>query len=159
MTKVKVRLSASVKNDLIQLVENNYKYEICGILIGKFEDRIWDVTNQVYDQKNVVSSKIGTVRSTKNVWDDLNITALQNNDVDYIGEWHTHIVDMTQPSNTDMVSMMSIIGDKYYGAPKKVLLLIITADLEFHFWHFDTDNVYRCKSGILVNNSLENTLK
>jgi len=48
--------------------------------------------------------------------------------VDYVGEWHSHPLDLRWPSQADTDQVIAILGDRSYNLPDGILTPIITID-------------------------------
>ena len=103
------------------------KNEVCGILVGlRKNSRELIVTHAIIDEDPPESWAGGVVRATFNVYPELSRIVSAHKDIDYIGEWHSHVNGFKTPSTLDHQTMIGILKDPGYGNLEEVLLLIAT---------------------------------
>ncbi len=101
--------------------------ESCGVLIGKkLNKQKYSLTNIIHDNKPIDPSKFGVTRNTKNVYPYVNaIVENSEDDIDYIGEWHSHLNGNCNYSNIDLISMRELMRDPDYKFPVFLILIIL----------------------------------
>jgi len=101
--------------------------EVCGVLIGKkIDKKKFKITNIVYDDNPIDPTSFGVTRNTENVY--IYVKEIVENsyeDVDYIGEWHSHLFGKCDFSSLDVESIRYIMEDQDYQKPNYLILLII----------------------------------
>lgn len=105
---------------LNELFKNYNGYEIGGVLLGKAINEDIIITNIIYNiDKNKLKSDIyiRNISDLKHIMTDIIVKS--NYDVDYIGEWHTHINLSTMYSNIDKKTMNELNED----FPELILLI------------------------------------
>ena len=121
----------------IQFLNNLYAeykdYEIGGVLLGKRIKEDMLITNIIF---NVDIKKLSRNKYTRNIlgMKDIMIDIIEksNYEVDYIGEWHTHIGISTMFSSIDRNAMTELNED----FPELVLLIKGKVDIStFLFSH------------------------
>lgn len=102
------------------------KTEICGIIVGKkLSENIFEITDLIEDCDSLKNpSPSGVIRYTKNIINPLEDSIQTNNNIDWIGEWHTHPKGKCEPSLLDIQTMISLLEDPDYGNPCEVVLII-----------------------------------
>ncbi|WP_179236493.1 Mov34/MPN/PAD-1 family protein [Sedimentibacter hydroxybenzoicus] len=95
-------------------------YEIGGVLLGKKVNEDILITNIIFNVDVEKLSRNKYVRNILGIKDVMiDIIEKSNYEVDYIGEWHTHIGISTVFSNIDRKAMIELIED----FPELVLLI------------------------------------
>ena len=101
--------------------------ESCGVLIGKRLNKYeFFLKHIVYDDKPINPSKSAITRNTRNVYPYVK-TIVENSteDIDYIGEWHSHLYGYCRYSNIDLISMRELMKDPDYKFPIFLILIIL----------------------------------
>ncbi len=124
----------------------NGNYERGGILIGKFTRQNSIISHVVEDKSSLNTSFASFTRKTKGIWNVLNNIVKNFPDYDYIGEWHTHPINVPSiPSKIDVETMFSILGAKEYGYPTKLILLIASPSDKIRAWIFEENTFLEAK--------------
>ncbi len=120
-----LRISEKLRSELFSSIKDDQN-EHCGVLVGKREGEMtYLVTYVVRDDKPIKQSPFGIIRNTKSVYKQINSIVMNDQDrIDYIGEWHSHIFGSGQYSGIDVLGMRSLINDPSYNAFPAFVLVI-----------------------------------
>lgn len=120
-----VEIDSNVLNDIFLECKKSSDYETGGILIGNYSD---DMRNAVIRSisKAPIDSRSGKAsfkRGIKGLIDILNKKWDESGEY-YLGEWHFHPNNSSQPSGTDVRQMKELSRNKRLKCPEPVLLII-----------------------------------
>ena len=155
--KYKTKFAIKVPLNIFETIIDTTKEAIvekCGVLVGYRSNREYFVTHIIEDQMTTDKSPLGVTRTTKGVWNELNLIAKDHYLSDYIGEWHTHISGRPVPSCVDIHTMNTLLTSVYYSFLDKIILAIGTPEKGLAFWIFSLGN-FRIKMGKLMYRVLE----
>jgi len=102
--------------------------EVCGVLIGKkVKRRKYLITSVIYDNSPISPSPYRVTRNTKNIFPDVNADVInsKHNEVDYIGDWHSHPNSFSKYSIIDKMTMISMLSDPDYYFLEDIVLMIV----------------------------------
>jgi [CysO sulfur-carrier protein]-S-L-cysteine hydrolase len=128
---MQIHLPKSIAKKISRALYKAGDREIGGILMGEYlAPGLYRITNLT------IQTQGGTVasfwRSPFSVLDSLQVffqkTGNQFTRFNYLGEWHSHPLYSTIPSNTDRKTMWEIISDPDVGANFAVLLIVRLGD-------------------------------
>jgi integrative and conjugative element protein (TIGR02256 family) len=100
--------------------------ETGGILMGFHNGRDILVTKASDAGPNAQRSRCGCLRDTAFCQQELDEEHAKSG-ADYIGEWHTHVVDLRGPSHGDLQTLSGIVLDDDYVLPSFAMLLVIVS--------------------------------
>lgn len=123
--KKKAYIPRAIFNDLINLSLKS-DVEECGIFLGVFERGNIIINDIVQDKENQFGTSFSTIRQTKNIYIDYRLIIDENQEIDYVGEWHTHSAGNSNPSFVDLKMMEFLLNHPKYGHPKELILGIIS---------------------------------
>lgn len=98
--------------------------ETGGILIGFHAGKDIRIVKASDAGPNARRSSCGFLRDTsycQAILDQEHATS----GADYVGEWHTHIIDLPRPSEGDLLTLARIILDPDYEFPSFCMILVI----------------------------------
>ncbi len=117
------------KNEIIKIFKliKGKSNESCGVLIGYRRNKYeFFLTHIIHDDKPINPSKSGISRNTRNVYPYVkNVVENSTEDIDYIGEWHSHLYGNCRCSNIDSKSMKELMEDPDYKFPVFLILIIL----------------------------------
>ncbi|MHA1378650.1 MAG: Mov34/MPN/PAD-1 family protein [Candidatus Helarchaeota archaeon] len=128
MTKQQLVIPMQIREDLWEKASINVN-EICGVLIGKkLNKQKFQITHAVFDDKSINPSPFSVTRNTKNLYPLVKeiVENSKENEIDYIGDWHSHPNSTCKYSYIDYNSMKSILSDPDYYFLEEVILIIIS---------------------------------
>ncbi|GEM_PF-3898954 len=130
---MKVLISRTNIQFLNNLYEEYKNYEIGGVLLGKRIKEDMLITNIIFNVDIEKLSRNKYIRNISGIKDIMiDIIEKNNYEVDYIGEWHTHIGISTMFSSIDRKAMTELNED----FPELVLLIKGKFDIStFLFTH------------------------
>lgn len=139
MTKLKKKVS--ITNSLyknLNEISKKSKIEECGIFLGNFKGKKFEIKRIVQDNENLFGSGNSTIRQTKNIYKEYQKIINEDNTIDYIGEWHTHPIEYAIPSHFDNIAMNFLLNHPKYSSPKELILGIISPidGLRTFLYHF-----------------------
>jgi integrative and conjugative element protein (TIGR02256 family) len=98
--------------------------ETGGILMGFHEGRNIRVVKASDAGPNARRSSCGFLRDTSYCQAALNEEYARSG-ADYVGEWHTHVIDLRGPSNGDLGTLAGLVLDTDYSFPSFSMLLVV----------------------------------
>jgi integrative and conjugative element protein (TIGR02256 family) len=98
--------------------------ETGGVLIGFHEGKDIRVVKASDAGPNAQRSACGFLRDTAYCQGMLDREHSLSG-ADYVGEWHTHVIDLPHPSEGDLLTLASIILDPDYNFPSFSMLLVV----------------------------------
>jgi integrative and conjugative element protein (TIGR02256 family) len=96
--------------------------ETGGILMGFHDGDDISVVRASDAGLNARRSACGFLRDTKHCQAVLDAEHARSG-ADYVGEWHTHVIDLPRPSEGDLATLAGIILDQDYGFPSFAMML------------------------------------
>ncbi|QEE15276.1 Mov34/MPN/PAD-1 family protein [Promethearchaeum syntrophicum] len=126
MKRKKLQFSTEIIHQLFAEIKNE-RVENCGALIGKqIDSTLFRVTNYVKDDKPIFQSRFNIQRNTNNLYHLINeIVKKKEEEVDYIGEWHSHPNSSCIYSQIDFLTMNMMINDPDYSFLNEIILFIV----------------------------------
>ncbi|MDD4594834.1 MAG: Mov34/MPN/PAD-1 family protein [Methanobacteriaceae archaeon] len=141
---MKILISKTNVQLLNKLYDDYYNYEIGGVLLGKIFGKDISITDIVY---NINRDKLNQNKYVRKVSDIKNIMmdtiVKSNHEIDYIGEWHTHIGLNSMYSSVDKKAMNELNED----FPE--LILLIKSKVKISTFLFTRDNIKKIKIKVL----------
>ena len=101
--------------------------ETGGILIGHHKGRDIHVVKATDAGPGATRSRCGFLRDTLYCQGVLN-REFEKTGADYLGEWHTHVLDLPRPSEGDLRTLAAIMLDPDYQFPSFAMILAIVLD-------------------------------
>jgi integrative and conjugative element protein (TIGR02256 family) len=98
--------------------------ETGGILMGHHMGRDILVTRATDAGPDARRSRCGFLRDTEYCQKVLN-KEFASSGADYLGEWHTHVIDLPRPSRGDLQTLVGIILDPDYNFPSFAMFLAV----------------------------------
>jgi integrative and conjugative element protein (TIGR02256 family) len=98
--------------------------ETGGILVGHHVGRDILVIRATDAGPGARRSQCGFLRDTKYCQEILN-NEFSASGADYIGEWHTHVIDLQRPSRGDLQTLAAIVLDPDYIFPSFAMILAV----------------------------------
>ena len=115
-------MSLEVLRFIEELTRRGSHKETGGILIGFHDGNDIRIIRASDGGPNAKRSKCGFLRDTKFCQAVLDQEHAASGG-DYVGEWHTHVVDLPRPSDGDLATLAGIILDPDYGFPSFSMIL------------------------------------
>jgi len=122
-----------ISNELVKKMldfSSKPKNEVCGVLIGKEKkpNHLF-ITNIILDKNSLNISRFSVTRNTKGLYPRVKYTVEIStvNDVDFIGDWHSHPNSTTMYSYIDYHSMMAMLNDPDYYFLDSIVLIIVSS--------------------------------
>ncbi len=119
-------ISKFLYNGLVKISKSS-EIEECGIFLGCYDDFKFEIKKYVQDNVNQFGTGSFTIRQTKNIYDEYQEIINEDNSIDYIGEWHTHLTGTASPSHFDNKAMKFLLNHPKYSYPKELILGIINS--------------------------------
>jgi integrative and conjugative element protein (TIGR02256 family) len=120
-----VEIDSNLLNDIFIECKKSSDYETGGILIGNYSD---DMRNAVIRSisKAPIDSRSGKASFKRGVKGLINLLDKKWNESGeyYLGEWHFHPNNSSQPSGTDIRQMKELCKNKRLKCPEPILLII-----------------------------------
>jgi integrative and conjugative element protein (TIGR02256 family) len=107
-----------------QLARDRTGKETGGILIGFHDGKDIRVVKATDEGPNAQRSTCGFLRDTRYCQTILGQEHAASG-ADYVGEWHTHVIDLPRPSGGDLLTLARIILDPDYNFPSFSMILAI----------------------------------
>ena len=123
--------------DLYRYASNTDKEE-CGILIGKkIEEHTFTITNVIHDENPIDQTLFGITRNTNKMYQPINKIVEQSDDnIDFIGDWHSHPNWSCMYSLIDYKSIQIMLKDPDYFFLDEIILIIVKPPNEFAAYLF-----------------------
>jgi integrative and conjugative element protein (TIGR02256 family) len=114
---------------MLEIAQSSPNKETGGILMGIHRGRDIIVSKVTDAGPNARRSACGFLRDTDYCQAAL-VTEFAASGVDYVGEWHTHVVALPRPSPGDLATLASIILDPDYHLPSFTMALgVVSRDV------------------------------
>lgn len=135
----KYSIEISKKNlELLFLYANSSSKEVCGVLIGKKIKRYkFQITHIVFDSDSYDQSSFGVIRNTSSLYPKVReLIQIVDNNIDYIGDWHSHVKSSCGYSFKDYCSMCSLLKNQDYNFLDEIFLIIINQYMKIRVFVF-----------------------
>jgi integrative and conjugative element protein (TIGR02256 family) len=120
----KLSIQAEVLAFIERTAATDPSAETGGILLGFHNGRNIRIVKASEAGPNAKRSSCGFLRDTQYCQQVLNEEHALSG-ADYVGEWHTHVIDLPRPSEGDLVTLTGIILDRDYNFPSFSMILAI----------------------------------
>ena len=125
--KYKLEISKFLVNKLIDF-SSKTNNEVCGVLIGKeIKCNHIIITDVILDKNSLNASRFSVTRNTKGLYPNVKEIVRNSvyNDVDFIGDWHSHPFGTSLYSFIDYYSMNAMLNDPDYYFLNSIVLIIV----------------------------------
>lgn len=119
-------LSLKIENKFLEYIYSKaldaYPNEVGGMLAGRYENKNSAIVETIIMPKVLSGTPSEFVRNTaglEELWYKLN-----NEGIEYLGEWHTHPNGSTHYSRTDLNAMREIVRDENVSILNPILLIL-----------------------------------
>ena len=120
-----------ISKEIIGFIEataaGSTQVETSGILIGFHHGKNIRVTRATDAGPEARRSQCGFLRDTSYCQLELN-KEFSLSGADYVGEWHTHVIDLPRPSSGDLRTLSQIVSDPDYSFSSFAMILVVTRD-------------------------------
>jgi integrative and conjugative element protein (TIGR02256 family) len=120
----KLMISAEVASFIERTAAQSPNTETGGILIGHHIGRDIRVKRATDAGPSARRSQCGFLRDTEYCQKILN-EEFAASGADYLGEWHTHVIDLPRPSRGDLETLARIALDPDYNFPSFAMILAV----------------------------------
>ena len=118
-----IKIPACIINQIDTLYYLYENVEVGGVLLGSKDFSGFTVTNIVYNLRNKSLYAYYFNRTIHDIADEITHIINSNNNINYIGEWHTHPKQQSMFSIRDRISFLDLNKDF-----EQLILLIKGAD-------------------------------
>lgn len=149
--KYKLEISKFLVNKLLNFSSKTYN-EVCGVLIGKeIKYNHIIITNVILDKNSLNASRFSVTRNTKGLYPNVKEIVRNSvyNDVDFIGDWHSHPYGSGLYSSIDYYSMNAMLNDPDYYFLNSNVLIIVCPPNKISSYLFQRDDIKPIKMKIL----------
>jgi len=123
MAQVRFTIDEKVKETILEALKRHGDFEIGGVLIAKkIESNHFQIVDASVSDEGKSRSPVHFIRETTKSQKLLKKHFAKKTG-HYAGEWHSHPNFSLTPSAGDILTMLSIINDKDYGASFAVLMI------------------------------------
>jgi len=120
----RLTVAAEVMSFIERTATESPTAETGGILMGFHEGRNIRILRATDAGPGAKRSSCGFLRDTKYCQEILN-DEFAKSGADYVGEWHTHVIDLPRPSQGDLTTLAGIVIDPEYSFPSFAMMLAI----------------------------------
>ncbi len=97
-----IKISESLRKDLVLHANEQNPYEACAILLGNNDEKGWEIT-EIFLTENIEKSEINFTVSNEQLLEGYKMA--EEKRLDIVGIFHSHPKSQALPSNTDIKFM------------------------------------------------------
>ncbi len=139
--KYKLEISKFLVNKLLDF-SSKTNNEVCGVLIGKeIKYNHIIITDVILDKNSLNASRFSVTRNTKGLYPNVKeiVEYSVYDNVDFIGDWHSHPYGSSLYSSIDYYSMITMLKDPDYYFLNSIVLIIVCPPNKINSFLFQRD--------------------